>query len=52
MSNKFKVSYKYFLRFEKSHLKINVQEFFRTQQETKKVYELISVENNKRLPKF
>ena len=47
MSNKFKVSYKYFLRFEKNNLKINVQEFFRTQQETKKVYRLIFGENNK-----
>tara|TARA_B100000795_G_scaffold269901_1_gene261025 strand:+ start:9890 stop:10042 length:153 start_codon:yes stop_codon:yes gene_type:complete len=46
MSNKFKASYKYFLRFEKNHLNINAQEFFRTQQETKKVYQLIFGENN------
>jgi hypothetical protein len=49
MINKFKASYKYFLRFEKSHLKINAQEFFKIEQETKKVYQLIYGENNKKV---
>ena len=49
MSNKFKVSHKYFLRFEKSFLQINVYEVFRIEEETKKIYQLISGENNKKV---